>query len=832
MNNTEILIQQETLQNIANSVRSKTGKTEQILISTLANEIDSIQTGGVGDLNINGIIKQYKVNAGETVNAGDFVEFIRKTNPNEFYTGPVSNVEAAKIDSNRVLICYFVQGFKAHYGIIVKFNDTGEIEVGTPKFFDNSFSDASSCATHTTVLSSNLAIMTCANYSGSSYYYHCVLRFYDLEITEYKIFYTSGSAYSNFGYCRISDNMFFYIYEPNHNAYVTGTNYASVCKINDDLTITTIATWNLKGDKHSIRPIQIRDNVFLSAYTGYIEVYNFDAENSKLNRTTYSTKSSISGGGVLVKINDTTVLVVNNLNSIFFMDISETPKIVSEKFSITETSVSNFAAQLLSNNKVIIAYDNGTNSVAQVIEIKDNTIIAGTPVMYAEDKTSSHSIVVNSSSSATVFCGLGIFKTLLVDGTDIIVCEKGTAESGVYVQPTTSAICNVGIASTSGEAGELVNVYVTKERVYLKPPVISISNGVVTWQNVANATEYKVYSVDSNSIRTLVATVTSPSYTLPIDMSSFGDNILVKSVADGYVGGESNIISVVLDIPVPTMSVNVITWETVKGAASYEIFEVADEVYTSIGTTTDVSYTVTTPSTAGTYTYVVIAKADYRKSSGYSATVTYTVTQLETPVIALNGTSLSWSSITNATSYVICLNIANGVYTPLITTSDTSYDISTIEDINFGVGSVIAVVATSDNEGYLDSDYSNEVAVGLTAPTLRVSGKVLSWSAPWGATSYELYEVVGETGNLVTTINDTSYTLDSYTTTGDYQFVVIAKNGDIASNYSNIITCTIFESTPTVTDLKIEEAIATWSPVKDATEYEVFIDGTSVTTIN
>ncbi len=60
------------LTDVANSIRTKKGTTDKIIAENFDNEINGIS----GGLEINGIIKEYQVAAGENVSAGDFVEFV------------------------------------------------------------------------------------------------------------------------------------------------------------------------------------------------------------------------------------------------------------------------------------------------------------------------------------------------------------------------------------------------------------------------------------------------------------------------------------------------------------------------------------------------------------------------------------------------------------------------------------------------------------------------------------------------------------------------------------------------------------------------------------
>lgn len=60
------------LTDVADAIREKTGITESIPVCEFDAKINEISTG----IDIDGIIKEYTVAAGATVNAGDFVKYM------------------------------------------------------------------------------------------------------------------------------------------------------------------------------------------------------------------------------------------------------------------------------------------------------------------------------------------------------------------------------------------------------------------------------------------------------------------------------------------------------------------------------------------------------------------------------------------------------------------------------------------------------------------------------------------------------------------------------------------------------------------------------------
>lgn len=132
----------------------------------------------------------------------------------------------------------------------------------------------------------------------------------------------------------------------------------------------------------------------------------------------------------------------------------------------------------------------------------------------------------------------------------------------------------------------------------LSTPVVSVSDFTMNWGAIENATSYEVYIAMDGSYY-LYTTVTEPTCTLNAGYdTTVGDyTFAVKAKGNPYPDSEySNDVTLTiikLDTPIATISGNVISWEVITNATLYEIFTVIDGVYTSVGTTEDVSYDVT-----------------------------------------------------------------------------------------------------------------------------------------------------------------------------------------------------------------------------------------------
>ena len=229
----------------------------------------------------------------------------------------------------------------------------------------------------------------------------------------------------------------------------------------------------------------------------------------------------------------------------------------------------------------------------------------------------------------------------------------------------------------------------------LTAPEVTLSGKTVTWNAVEGAESYLVtvngeeQDVGTALIYTL--TITEPgSYDIYVTAVQ-GKNRKTSLKVTYTVSAE-------LAAPQISLSGNTVQWEVVPGATAYEVF-VNDVCKSSV---TETCYVVDEEA-IGTYLIRVRAKND-TKTGGFSNEVTYTVSEqegtlerLETPVIALDGKTVRWTPIKNATAYDILLN---GVKKATVT--ECEYRITERVAGEYSV----SIVATHNPE-YLMSNPSN-----------------------------------------------------------------------------------------------------------------------------
>lgn len=195
--------------------------------------------------------------------------------------------------------------------------------------------------------------------------------------------------------------------------------------------------------------------------------------------------------------------------------------------------------------------------------------------------------------------------------------------------------------------------------------------------------------------------------------------------------------------------------------------------------------------------------------------------QLKAPVLVVDGTTVSWDAVENASGYDVFVNgISVGVQT------ETSYSLA-----NNGAGSYEVAVIAKAMDGGKDSQVSKSVTVEideiLGTPVLSISGNTVTWVAIDNAVAYEIY--VNDV--LVKTQSECIYGIDA-TEPGVYKITVRAKGSGYYKDgeKSAEVIFTVTEEKPEILTLSapsisLQGEKIVWEAVENATTYKVFCDG-------
>ena len=379
----------------------------------------------------------------------------------------------------------------------------------------------------------------------------------------------------------------------------------------------------------------------------------------------------------------------------------------------------------------------------------------------------------------------------------------------------------------------------------------------LTWNEVENASSYKIYSAD-----TLVANVTGTSYTVLGLAADTEYSFIVAAVRNEQEvkseektaktlpaeteepGGEEPTdpdtpADTVVVLAAPVVEADTVTettvtlvWNVVENATSYNVY--MDTLL--VENVTDTVYTVTELTSDSTYNFTVTAVADTLESAA-SNVVTVTTLKAEEPggdeptdpdtpvdpeqpadtvelVLTYVATSttdstvtLTWNSVDSATSYNVYMDTAlvasvtDTVYTVTGLAADSTYSF-TVEALNdtvvLATSNAVEVTTlpaeTEDPETPVDPEQPADSVV-LAAPVV-VADTVTETTVTlsWNAVEGATsYNVYMDTV-LVKNVTDTVYTVTELTAETTYSFFVTAVADTLESVASNVVEVTTLKS--------------------------------------
>lgn len=336
----------------------------------------------------------------------------------------------------------------------------------------------------------------------------------------------------------------------------------------------------------------------------------------------------------------------------------------------------------------------------------------------------------------------------------------------------------------------------TSSKPQLETPTgISITGTVVSWDSVANATEYDVY-IYEGSFSYYHSTYTITETSLNIDAclkeGTYSYAARVYACAQGYPkseAGESEFVQITKTYPALSNVVmsedGVLTWDAFDGASKYEY---------SLGSIggflneprMDLKYRLKTGQKAsGTYDFYVYAIDEGRNqlSSKYTGTYTYVAEKekLATPTnISIADKILTWDAVENAQEYsvYVCMDSFSGTPIESIYINENQCDVTKyLREGTNKYGFIVKATAT----GYPASDngYSSLVEITYLLPSLNVTlnDGVLTWSEFTGANDYYL-KYLSVDGEIVTerSVNVLENIIAADLRSGIYPIILYARD--------------------------------------------------------
>ena len=671
-------------------------------------------------LDINGAINEYVVNAGANVNAGDFVEFIQgKVNQGTFNSGDTNYISAVALSDSKVLVAYRDSG-NSGYGTAVVLTISGTtISVGNKTVFNNgSTNDISAVAL------SDSQVLVAYNNGGNSYYGTAVV----LTVSG-----TTISAGTETVFNRGNTNYISAVALNNSKVLVAYTD-------NGNLFYGTAVVLTISGTKISVGT----ETVFNSGTTS--DVSAVALSNSQVLVAYTDNGNSSYGTAVVLTISGTTISV-------------GTETVFNNRYTY------NMSAAALSDNQVLVAYRDNSNSnygTAVVLTISGTTISVGNKTVFNNGSTNDISAVALSDSQ-------------------VLVAYRDNGDSlgdyaliGEVIQPATTRDGYVGVAKTSGTAGQTVEVFEVPFSYTVTVTKTNCTNTAVTSPMKQSETQTITFTANTAYELPENITVTNCEY----EWSATTGQLTITNLT-GNVQITVNATAQKLAAPVIALNGSVVSWNTVPHATSYGIFADNAPFGASTATTSVDLSQYEKAMGAGEKSITVNAQGSPYATSDMSNAVSYTVTPLAAPSVTFVPTTgqLVWAAIDGADSYTVYEQTSSSQWQTVTTTT------ATYATIDYSVGThTMAVAATSTTK--VDSARSAAVTVVCRGINLTLSNVT-------GASSNPTKMFEGTTETLTFTAND-GYTLpDSVSITG----ATVSWNKDTGtltlSNPTSNITGTI-----------------------------------------
>ena len=430
-----------------------------------------------GDIAINGIVEQYKVNAGATVNAGDFVEFVIKTGSNMLTTYNTNSVKACRLDDSRVLVVYGAQN--RGNAAVLCFDNTGATIEQTGEFEPTSTITIYSVA----AISSRQALVT---YTGSGRLRCIVLsinsaeitagEYYDIAGAEYRLYSCSSAVFAGGKAIIMHCSKTSSTNSPDLKATLFEVEDGKIVRLNN----ATVMTSQIDDDAFYGKVVALSGNTALLTYAfvdvNTLHTYHYayarcaiitdDVLSLGVESNLTGDRGSIFENHALVPLTGSKVVAVAPKDSfgdgrLYVLTVNENGTVSVGRITTFTAAQGAVAVTALSPESALVVYKDaaGTGAAVIVNVNENNDMTLSDPAVYHTAELKNHEVLALSSASAIVLHtntgGTGLIYTgLNVEGDTLT--QEG---AGTFVQPAISRLYNVGVAKTSGTEGQMVDVY-------------------------------------------------------------------------------------------------------------------------------------------------------------------------------------------------------------------------------------------------------------------------------------------------------------------------------------------------------------------------------------
>ena len=418
---------------------------------------------------------------------------------------------------------------------------------------------------------------------------------------------------------------------------------------------------------------------------------------------------------------------------------------------------------------------------------------------------------------------------------------------------TTDTPYQYRVSATNGAAYGATSTVQTVTTFLVSPTltttVVSTTEIDLAWTAPADATTFKI----ERSLNGTIWTTLVPSPALTGSSAAYNDTTLtagtkyyyrISAVSASGTAAPSAVVNAITLPTAPTLTATPIsstqinlTWTSVIGATNYKLETSVDagNTWTTLATQATTSYSDTLLTTDTAHEYRV--SATNGTTYGATSSVITTGTLLVSPTLTLTAASgteidLTWSAVTDATSYKIERSTTGTIWTtlapsPALTGSSASYNDTTLTagtKYYYRISAISAIGASAP--AAVVNATTLPAAPTLIATVATATAVNLSWTTVATATSYKLETSTdgGSTWTTLVTQSNTTFANTGLTTDTSYKYRVSASNGGAfgaTSAVQTVTTLLLAPGTPTATTASSTEIDLAWATVTDATGFKI-----------
>ena len=429
------------------------------------------------------------------------------------------------------------------------------------------------------------------------------------------------------------------------------------------------------------------------------------------------------------------------------------------------------------------------------------------------------------------------------------------------------------VDSADRESGDSEQVNAIPNFLAPENLVVEISDGQaeLTWGTVADAVEYRIYSVGSDGTLTRIAEniiITETTFTVTGLDNGTAYRYVVRAVdSSGGESGDSGEINATPELTIPPVPKNLtanpadtqitLSWDASNSAEEYRVYRAStpNGTLTRIAgstTITATSYTDTGLTNDTEYRYTVRAFNSIGESTDSNEVTATPVASTTVPPAPANFSaiagdtevSLSWDAVPGATEYRIYR--AAAANDPLVRIAgDTMVVVTTYTDTGLTNGTayrytVRAVNGIGEGPGSSEAAAAPALAAPAAPENFRAAATAnrevtLTWNAVDNAAEYQVFRADTVDGDFTRIDDSTTITDPTYTDTGlangtAYRYIVRAVNAaGISPDSSEVSVTTLalpaapanLTATASVVGSDIQVTL-TWDAVTGATAYQIY----------